>query len=777
MANTNYSYVPYQVVENNSQNLRAILFRYLRNWPWFIFSAGLAVIGAYIYLLFQPPIYRIQASLLVKDEKKGINQDNLLKEFDIFAPKKVVENEIEILRSYTLMDKVASHLQLNVGYSKETMFGNREIFEESPVRLIIEEPKSAIYKQELELTFPSASSVKINDQTYPLNQSITTPYGRLRIFTKKTVSNATEKVLIQVYPQTEVVSGYVKSLKAEPTSKSSTVIALSIEDAVPARGEAILNQLINEYNQAAIEDKNLMAANTLKFIEERLKLISGELATVEKDVELYKSAQGITDLSTQAETFLKTAQTNDAQLNQVDIQLGALQDLEKYVKTQSNSGNKGIAPATLGLSDPVLLGLVSKLSELELQREQLARTTSEQNPMLLGLISQIASTKTNIIDNVQTMKNMLTSSREQYLATNTKLESMIRTIPSKERNLLNISRQQAIKNNLYTYLLQKREETAVSFASTISDSRTIDAARSTDKPVKPIKRMYYLLFGLIGLFIPIAVMGGRDAINNRILRRTDVEQNTQVPILGEIVKSKKLEPIVISPRSHSVISEQIRTLRTNLQFLRSDPNQSQVLLFTSSISGEGKSFISLNLGASLSLVGRSTVILEMDLRKPKLHKSLSMAPGIGISNYLIGEASIDQILQPVPNQENYYIITCGPIPPNPSELLSSTRLTELIDELKRRFDYVIIDSPPIGLVTDAQVISPLADATMYIVRHDVTPKNYVKMLGTLYKEQRFQKLNIILNAVSEGDAYYYGYSYSDYYGETTKKKKRLGSRS
>lgn len=761
------SYAAYQMVEADQPNLRATLFRYLRAWPWFLLSVALLLGGAYAYLLFQQPVYKVQSSILVKDDKKGLDGDNMLKELDLFAPKKVVENEIEILRSYTLMDRVVESLHLDVQYLRETTFGAREIYDEAPVRLLVESPRSELYQQPLALSFPSASTVRLNGRVYPLNQSIQTPYGRLRVFTRQPVGPQTEPLLVQALPRTQVVNGLVKNLKAAPTSKASTVISLSLEDPVPAKGIAILNQLVAEYNRAAIMDKNQVAANTLKFIEDRLGIISGELATVEKDVELYKSAQGITDLSAQAQTFLLSAQQNDTQLNQVDVQLGALKDLERYVTSQS--GREGTTPSTLGLGDPILLGLITQVTDLELKRDVLARTTSAQNPALLSLESQIKATKANITENIQTMKAMLTSSRQQYAATNSKLERVMRGIPQKERALLDITRQQAIKNNLYTYLLQKREETAVSFASAISDSRTIDAARSSESPVKPVKKIIFLVFGLIGLMIPVASMAARDAINNRVTRRADVEGSTHVPILGEVTKNKNLDALVLAPRSRSVIAEQIRTLRTNLQFLRTNAGESQVLLFTSSISGEGKSFVSLNLGASLAMVGRSTVILEMDLRKPGLRKSVDIHNGAGITNYLIGEATLDEVLQPVPGNDNYFIIPSGPLPPNPSELLSGPRLEALFTELRTRFDYVIVDSPPIGLVTDAQLIAPFADATLFLVRHDVTPKNNLRMIETLFQEHRFKKLNIILNAVGEGESYYYsyGYGYSKYYSEKT----------
>ncbi len=739
-------------------NVRAILFRYLRNWYWFLLSIGITVAIAYIYLQYQSPSYRSQASLLIKDENKGLDQEGALQKLEIFAPKKVVENEIEILKSYTLMDRVARQLNLNIQYFQETTYGKREIYDQCPIRLIVESALPAIYTDFLEIRFLNSQQVTINDKTYPVNVSVQTPYGRLRVFTRKQVNQATPAVYVSYLDQTKLVEGLLRSLKAEVISKASTVILLTIETPVTDKGEAILNQLIEVYNHAAVMDKNQVAANTLAFIEERLKLISGELATVEKGVETYKSSQGITDLSTQAETFLATVQQNDAQLNQVNIQLGALNDLEAYVKKQP--GNRGGTPATVGLNDPVLLALIENVTKLESERDKLARTTPEQNPILQTIDSQIRANKANIAENVTTMKAMLLTARQQYLSRIAKMEGVIRTIPTKERALLDITRQQVIKNNLYTYLLQKREETAVSFASTISDSRTVDKARSSNIPVKPNKQNIYLIFSVLGLLIPITVMASRDVLNNRIVRRSDVEENTRVPILGEVVKKRQAGTLVVGGNAQSIIAEQIRTLRTNLQYLRESRDGSMVLLFTSSISGEGKSFISLNLGASLALIGKRVVILEMDLRKPRLRHSLGDIPvGMGLSNYLIGEANLDEVTKEVPNVDNYSIITSGPLPPNPSELLSSIRLEKLLLELRERFDYIVIDAPPIGLVTDAQLIAPFADATIFMVRHDVTPKTYLKMIESLYQEKRFNKLSIVLNAVGDSDEQYYSYGY------------------
>ena len=769
---TNYPYAPYQLYEaGNTPNLRAVLIRYARHWKWFVLSVILTGGVAYVYTLFQTPIYEIKTSLLIKDDKKGLSEDNILKEMDIFAPKKVIENETEILKSFALMDNVVGSLGLDVRYFRPTSTIKKEVYDESPIRLLVEQADPILYDTELSVVAVDARTVRINDVLYPVNRSIQTPYGRLRIFTRHSLKASAEPMLVQVLPRQAAVDELLINLTVQPSSKASTVLLMTLEDAVPRRGKAVLNKLISEYNQAAVVDKNIVAANTLNFIEDRLRLIAGELATVEKGVESYKSAEGITDLSSQAQVFLETVKENDAQLNEANIQLGVIGDVERYVESKTN--DRGVAPATLGVSDPVLVGLITKVGELELQRDQLVRTTSPNSPILQSLESQIKATKTSLAENIQSLKQTLTGTQQKLRLTNRQLENQIRTIPRKERALVNITRQQSIKNNLYTYLLEKREETALSYASTVADSRTIDPPRSGTRPIKPVKSTIYILFGLLGLLLPVAGIAARDALNDRVSRRSDVEDASQVPILGEIMASHNLDPLVMVSGKRSVIAEQIRTLRTNLQFLRSSPTDCQVVMFTSSISGEGKSFLSLNLGASLALVDRPTVILEMDLRKPKLHDVLDLPNTVGISNYLIQEASVDDILQPIPGFPNYHIITCGPLPPNPAELLSSPRLEQLFLELRQRFAYIIVDSPPIGLVTDAQLIAPHVDATMFMVRHDHTPKAYLRMIDNLWKEHRFQRLNLILNGVGSGESYQYGYSYNygGYYDEANKPAK------
>ncbi|GAB3756429.1 GumC family protein [Spirosoma pomorum] len=758
-----HAYAPYQVVDAN-QSTRHFLLPYTRHWPWYILSICLALAGAYAYLLYKQPVYRVQASLLLQDEKHGNVQANPLQELEVYSPKKVVENELEVLKSSALMEEVVNSLHLDTRYYRNTRFGKREIYTDSPVWVLVEAGKPLLYKDLMTLSFPTPQSVRIdNGPALPLNQRVTTPYGQLRILTRRPVSPKTPPVLIQAMSPVAAAGRYASSLKVEPTSKTSTVVRLTLEDAVPEKGEAILNTLIKAYNQATITDKNRVAANTLQFVEKRLRIVAGELAGAERTVEQYKSNQGITDLSAQAQSYLQTSQQNDTQLSQVTIQLAVLDDLQAFITTQADK--RGSTPATVGLNDPTLLGEINKLSELELKRDGLMQTASEESPLVQATDNQIKTTKNNIQHNIRTMKAMLTSSRDQYAANNELLERNVRTLPKQERALMDITRQQSIKNNLYTYLLQKREEMAVTFAASVADSRTLDAAKSSDDPVKPVGVVMYALFGLVGLLVPTGAIAGWNVLNTRVSRRLDVENLTQVPILGEVMNKRHRDVLVVAPHQQSVIGEQIRTIRTNLQTWNDDTELRQVLLFTSSMSGEGKSFVSLNLGASLAMMGQPTVIVEMDMRRPRLHQLFKLENTVGLSSYLNGEATLEEIIKPVPGHPNYYIIPSGPLPPDPSELLGQPAVKQLITSLRNQFQYVLLDAPPVGIVTDAKLIARYVDTTLFVIRHGVTRKHSLKQLELLYQEQRFQNLRIVLNAVDGREAYHYsnhiknGYSY------------------
>lgn len=745
--------------EESDFNLKEFFYKYLSYWKWFLLSLTIALCAAFVYLRYQTPVYKIQSSILIKDEKKGLGQDAMLKELDIFSSNKVVDNEIEILRSYTLLEKVVTDLNLQVNYfTRENFKKTEELYSESPVTLQFREVSELAFKEPLDLRIINSKNAELEGIKFPIDQEVKTAYG---IFTMRLTGKSpkVKELKLIVNPVESVTEGLIFNLKVEPSSKMSSVLLLSVEDSKPVRGRDILNRLISVYNMAGLEDKNKVAANTLRFIEDRLVLISKDLTNAEKTVENYKSREGITDISAESGLFLESVQENDKQLSEIKIQQIVLENIEKYVRNKDNAA--GTVPATLGISDPTLLGLIQSLSEMESQRAQAIKMVKEDNPIVTGLDDQIAGTKSSLAENLSTLRKTLSITRQQLEGRNRQMEGMIRTVPGKERALVDITRQQGIKNNLYIFLLEKREETALSYASAVSDSRTIDMARNSANPVKPVKRIIYLLFGLVGLAIPFGIIYLIDLLNDKITSRKDIEKATSAPIIAEISYTEHYDALIVNANNRDIMGEQIRSLRTNLTFLNPGTGV-QSILFTSSMSGEGKSFISLNLGASLAMTAKKTIILELDLRKPKLHSALKMPNELGLSNYLAGQVNLDEIIFPIKGQDNYYIITCGDLPPNPSELLLSGRLAELYLKLRETFDFIITDAPPVGIVTDAQILEQQADATLFVLRHEYTPRERLKVLDNLFREKKFKNINVIFNAIKAGGKYGYGDGYGYY---------------
>jgi tyrosine-protein kinase Etk/Wzc len=751
--------------DNNEPNFREIFFRYFRHWKWFLLSLIIAICLDYVYIKLSTPQYKIETALLIKDNKGNLGGSNdLLKDLDMFSSDKIIDNEIQILKSNTIVEQVVKALNLQTSYYSTDGVRQHEIYNLSPVKIELIRPNSNInYNVEYSIIVKNENAVEINKKSYPLNIPVVLDGSIILITANDNVAQSIKnKPYVFTFSDLQaVVEKYVKDINISPVSKQGTVLIITLENAIPKKGKDFLNRLVFEYNKAAIEDKNKVTSATLSFITDRLNKLQEELGAAEKKVETYKSGNQITDISSQSQIFLQSVQDNDAQLSKVNIQLSILKNLESYISSTKDGETQ--IPSMLGIEDPTLLALVNQLGEAQLKKQSLLQTIPETNPIVTSLSDQISNLKSSIAKSVQNLKGGLIVTKKQLDSKNNTFQSTISQVPSKERGLIDVMRQQEIKNNLFTYLLQKREETEISLASTTSDSRTIDVATSTRYPVKPVKQITLLLFVLLGIGIPAIIIYLSEILNFKVSRRSDIERFTQAPILAEISHSDDPSSLLVSSKPRSMVAEQLRALRTNLNFVIPNANQ-KVILFTSSISGEGKSFISLNLGASLAMSGKRAIILELDLRKPKLHAGLEINNDKGLSNYLIGEVTTNDIIKSIPQQENYYIITSGPIPPNPAELLLNGKINKLMEELKTQFDYILLDAPPVGLVTDAQILSTYADTTLFIVRHAYTAKTHIMTIDNFYQGKKFLNLNIILNSIDLTGTYAYGYGYSYGYG-------------
>ena len=755
--------------EEENIDLRSIAYRYIRNWYLFVIFLILAFVGAFFYLLYTRPVYEVSSVVLIKDEKKGLGGADFLKDLEMMGGNKIVENEMEVFKSRSLMKKVVESLRLNVNYSKNAQPINVDLYGKSPIWMQVEQMTDPVYPKKFVIRLVNRSKFEllVEDKAignFTFGQAIThSQLGKFRVFLHNITFKNNEEISVQFANMDRVIQSNLGRLDVSLLNLKSTVLKLSYQETSPQKGKDILKKLHEEYILASLGDKNTEASNTLRFIDERLRLISTELTDVEKDVEVYKSAAGFTDISSESNLFLEKVKETDSKLNEVDIQVKVLEGVEKFLNTPGSN----VSSVTSMINDPSLSLLINKLSELELQREKYARTVQIGNPLLETVNTQVANTKAAIRENINNQKKGLIISRNNLASLNRSIESSIRSIPKKEREFVSIKRQQGIKESLYLLLLQKKEETAISYASTVSDSRLIDEAFVSPAPIKPLPNIVYLIALLIGLGVPIVIINVKTLLNNKITSRAELEQRTNsIPILGEVGnKPKSIAGPLLDTKSNNFIAEQFRILRTNLQYLIQGQKACKKILVTSSISGEGKSFIAMNLASSLASAGQKVALINLDIRKPKLHEYLNLSNNKGVVNYLIGQGKATDFVQTTA-VENMYFVASGPVPPNPAELLSGSKLREFIAELEEDYQYILIDCSPNGLVTDAQLAAPLVDATVFIVRHEYTPQGAMLPLANLYKEKKFPSLTIIYNGVEGNSSYGYGYGYR-YYGESS----------
>jgi len=743
-----------------------IIYRYLYHWPLFLLSIVVCLIAAVTYLRYTVPVYQIDSTLLIKDKKSNASGQDLMNQMDLFSSSKVVDNEIAILKSRTLMRKVVDRLNLNVNYQNEGRVVVNDAYDDRPVDIVATDFSKKIYYQVLTLSFPDNLHYRIKNEVTGvvvngnLDQFQRNNLGTYKIQRHSKFDSKRDVRFVITDPE-GITSQCLARLKLNVANKQGSVIELTYVETVPQRGKEVLNTLVNVYNEASLLDKNRTTRSTIQFIDDRLKLISGELTSVEKEVEGFKSSHGLTDLSSDATLFLDGVKANDEKLSEVNLRISVIKDVERFVNANSSTEK---VPTLLGIEDPVLLGQISQLSDLMVKRDALLATTQINNPIVEPILTQIERTRSGIKSNIANMASSIQNTKTALESNGSQYQSSIKKMPGQEREFISIKRQQTLKETLYLYLLQKKEEAALSYASTVEDSRVIDTAFCNYVPVSPKRdKIYLFAFGL-GLVLPLGYLFVKDLLKNKVSGSSDVSKLTAVPLLGEIFNEEGTDAIVVQQGSRRAIAEQFRSIRTNMQFVygRTTPGRGNVTLFTSSMSGEGKSFVASNLATAIAISGKKVVLLELDLRKPKVSKYLNLSNKIGLSNYLVGQATIDEILFPSGINENLFVIGSGPIPPNPSELLIGTEIEDLITYLRTVYDEILIDTAPIGLVTDAQILSKVADITIYLLRAGVTYKRQVVQLEELYKKDKFPKLNAILNGVEAGGQYGYGYGYGYY---------------
>lgn len=751
MNTENIPYAPFEeyVRDNNTKPVRDIVSKYLFHWPLFLVSLLICFCLAFAYLKLKAPGYTVKARLLIQDEEKGNGTEPALKELNMFKTRTLVENELELLKSRSIMYNTVRDLGLYADYQQKGSLRSESLYGMSPVEVVLLAPAKNMQKpRKFEFLIRDDRSFVLKEgdreQIIPFSTRLRNSFGSWTVRPTENLHEFIGKTIdVTIINPEHITDGYVERLNAELTNKDATVVEMSISETVPERGRDLLNSLIQEYNRAALDDKNKIRKSTLDFIDNRLASLTGELNFAEKEVEGFKSSKGIMDISSESNFYLENVKNNDVKLNEVNVQLEVVNGIERFINSSGNTDN---APATAGIEDPGLIALVNQLITLKLQRTQMMETTPEGSPVFEGIDRQIAGTKQSIRENIRGIKSSLIASRNRLQSFNSNFESSIRQLPGQERQFITMKRQQSIKEELYIYLLQKREEAAVSYASTIADSRTVDEAHY-GAPDGPVPIIAFGVAGVIGLLLPLGVILGRDMLDNRVKSTTEIQSETPVPILGELAYQKSDQALIMHTNTRSMIAEQFRSLRTNLHYLTEHTDRGRITLLTSGMSGEGKSFVTSNLATALAASGKKTIILELDMRNPMIFKYFNIQPGLGISNYLSGEVNKEAILQSSSVQENLWVAGAGTLPGFPSELLEKPAMRDLVEWLAGNFDEVLIDTPPIQLVTDAMILSRYSDINLYVIRHRYTYKSHLKYINQLYSSNKMKNLNIVFNGV------------------------------
>lgn len=767
-------------------DFKAVLFKYTIHWPWFVACILLCMAGAWLYLRYTPPVYNISASVIIKDNDKNSKASSGmadLEDLGFYSSINNFDNEVEILQSRTLIKKVVEELDLYISYAAKSSFHDIELYKSSPVKVWItpEEAQKLPAPAYINLTLQPGNKlnvkITIGEQEYSkqfdkLPALLTTPSGTFS-FTPadSTIAKSEQKIMATVSSPRSVAGSYRGALSIEPTSKSTTIAQISVKSTHTQRGMDFINKLVEIYNRDANDDKNEVATKTAEFIDERINIINGELGTTEQELETFKRDAGLTDLKSDAQLALSENSEYEKKRAENSTQLRLVQFLAGYANNPDHAYE--VLPVNVGLTDTGLTELINRYNEMLLERKRLLRSSQENNPVVVNLDASIRAMRSNVLTTINSVQRGLAITQADLERQAGKYAGRITNAPGQERQLVSISRQQEIKAGLYLMLLQKREENAITLASTANNARIVDEALADAIPVSPKGKMIYLVALILGVALPVAVIYIIELFKYKIEGRADVEKITSLPIVGDVPFSENKSSegaIVVHENQNDLMAETFRNVRTNVLYMMK--SNEKVILVTSTTTGEGKTFIASNLAVSLALLGKKIVIVGLDIRKPGLNKAfqLSRKEEQGISQFLANPEHTDlmSLVQVSNINPNLSILPGGPIPPNPTELVARESLPQTIDILKKHFDYIILDTAPIGMVTDTQLISRVANASIYVCRADYTHKADYTLINELGEQKKLPNLCTIINGLDmkkKKYGYYYGYGkYGKYYG-------------
>jgi tyrosine-protein kinase Etk/Wzc len=780
---------PIQTTETQTVRVtvRDFLLKYLRYIPLFISSVGIALFLSFLYLRYTVPVYNSRATLLIKTAGQSTSTSEELDNMFFSTSKGNVANEIEIMKSLNLAKRVALSLGLQKrvyikGSVKTSLSYPEKAMELDIIKL--KDSANPLYLNVYVISENEFTFDNLEGKRYQFGEPFENGYGTFRIVRNRNVYlNLEFREHVFMWEPLESAAFFVLGgLNLAPVKDQSNIVQLSYMSPQPILGKIILDQLMVEYQKLNVESQQKMASQTIAFINDRLKIITQELGDVEKNLQKYKQEKGLANIESQSQLVISSKSALENEIADKEVNRIKLTYLQEYLADEQNINS--VVPPTLGIGEPTLVQQVSEFNGLQSRRQAQLKTTTANNQLIKGIETQSEKLRFDILENLRNLLRIADIEIAKLRERNNAYSASIASIPLREKELLEISRQQGIKQTLYLFLFQTREETLISQAATISSSEVVDHAIISWLPVTPKPGNAHAIAIFLGLLIPVGIIYLRELLNDKIRSRSDINKVTQTPIFGEIGHAQTKDALLVRTNRRDVVTEQFRMIRTNMRYHVQNVEKPAILI-TSTFSGEGKSFISINTAAVMALAGHSTVVLEFDIRKPKIMTSLRLPKSQGITNYLVGDLAVESLPVPVPGIENMWVIPCGPIPPNPSEMLLNPKIHELFAYLKMRFDRVVIDTPPVGLVSDAFTLSQFADCTLYIVRMGYTLKKQMHFIEELYSKSKLPNIGLLVNDIKASSHYYsygnyggygYGYGYGNsngYFEESNKSSSKI----
>ena len=792
--------------KNNSAYRRVleIIMMFLSKWYWFVICLGISLVCCYFYLLTTPSIYTRTASILIKNDLAGSSSASM-KFLDSHVD---VNNELFTLKSPTIAEAVVKNLRLDISYyaqgrfREEMIYGSNLNVEVLPVDLDDNESAEFMFDLASNGTY-TLSSFSRNGREYSgkvigkIGKAVNTPIGKVEVNKASNFFNQDITLRVQRVPMSVAVGKTLANLNVSAVSEMSTIISLSYNDENPQRAEDVLSTVIAVYNENWVKDCNRRSVSTTEFIGERLRVIEEELGNVEEGIATFKSENLIPGGSSGnvAGIYVGQATSATAQTTELNNQLYMARYVRNYLTNDANKYT--LIPANQGINSPNIGGQIGEYNSLLLSRNNLLNASSLQNPLVQEMDAQLAELRVALIasvDNHIASLNVELRTAQSILG---QANSKIASSPSQSRYLLSVERQQKVKESLYLFLLQKREENELSQAFTAYNNRIITPATGSNVPSYPVPKLVWMIGIIAGLVVPALIIFVVEMMNNTIRGRRDLDELT-VPFIGEIPmyrhhrkfkekffapwynfkkfinrhilhkeeKEKKDLHILVKEKSRSLINEAFRVIRTNIEFMTAKTKKGKVVMLTSFNPNSGKTFVASNLVLSFAINKKKVLAIDLDLRKASLSKMAGDGTTLGIADYLSGVTDdFSDIVVQSSYHENLYLVPVGTIPPNPTELLFDSRLGELLDKLRDEYDYIFLDCPPVEIVADATIVGRSADATLFLVRADLMDKNLLPEIQKYYDDDRLPKMSLILNGITEGFSYYYGYrGYAHRYG-------------